>query len=137
MRIAQVRGRMKCVVLFLLSINSNMNHWSAKIRVDSFTTSSLFRGHFQIAELIVIAGYNLQEEAYLFTDDDQVPDTLLCNIDFWMWLCQFTKNPMPLLLQCRRSIHRCLGKQTVHSVDGLPLPPRLRDFILLKDTVVV
>ena len=94
-----------------------------------------FRGNFEIAELLVMAGYALQEETYLFTDDADVPETLLCNFEFWKWLFEFTRNPVPLMLQCRRCIHRCLGKQTVHKVNELALPARMRDFLLLKDIV--
>ena len=111
-----------------------MNKRFAKKSFNHFQLSIfIFRGNFAVAELIVVGGYALHEEEYLFTDDADVPETLLCNLEFWGWLFEVTRNPFPLMLQCRRCVHRCLGEQTVHKVDELSLPLRLRDFIVFKD----
>ncbi len=90
-----------------------------------------------MAELIVVSGYALGEEEYLFSDEAVVPEPLLRHPEFWAWLCEFTKQPQPLSFCCRRRVHASLGRRTVHSAPQLPLPTRLQNFVLMRDSSFV
>lgn len=40
--------------------------------------------------------------------------------------------PLPLMDICRRSIRQCVGKHQLHHVQKLPLPPRLKNYLLYQ-----
>ena len=53
----------------------------------------------------------------------------------WHWLEQTVHNPSTLAQACRVTVRRCMvsGATFPEHIQKLPVPPRLKDFLLLRD----
>lgn len=40
--------------------------------------------------------------------------------------------PLPLMFLCRRVIRQCIGKERIHRINELNIPPAIRDYLLYK-----
>ena len=90
---------------------------------------ALVSQHFEIAKLLVHAGYDLTQEKYLWTNEE-VPKQLVLNLEFWCWLRERIAQPITLLGTTKHKIRNCLGNNIHRKVLDLDLPIILRNYIL-------
>ena len=88
--------------------------------------------YWHFAEMLVFAGYDLHHEQYLLTNED-VPVALILNCEFWTRLLERLATPTPLCVSCRNYIRHILKMPLKPKVDSLPIPSKLKDFLMLKD----
>ena len=100
-------------------------------RVNIFECAVITQ-HFEIARLLVHAGYDLTREKYLWTNDD-VPKQLILNLDFWCWLREMVSQPKTLLYGTKKKIKHCLGSNVKRKLIDLDLPVILKNYILEVD----
>lgn len=87
-----------------------------------------------VARLLVLAGAHLNDLTYLWTNED-VPESLVMECDFWSWLIEQATNVSPLVILCQRTIRKILGKPIHRKVELLPLPRSIKGFILLHNVL--
>lgn len=89
---------------------------------------ALDSGFYQAARLLILGGCAIQPD---LRRDIQAPN---CPADL-MWLQETLAYPSPLEHQCRLVLRRILGQSLRHKVQFLPLPEKLKDYILFHDIV--
>ena len=125
------------VVKQLLLTNCRVNTLG-EIKIDrtSLTLTpfkcALLKGYLDMAKLLVLAGYNLHHEEYLWSNKD-VPGVLVENVEFWSWVQEQVNVPWSLAIQSRIRIRELLGKPLKQRLEQLPLPRAIKDYVLLKD----
>ena len=92
----------------------------------------VLKKHWELAEIIVLSGYDLKQELYLVTNEN-VPQNLVDNFDFWTWLHINLNSPQTLDFISRRFLRKVLGRHLVNKLKILKLPKRMEDLILLAD----
>ena len=81
----------------------------------------------------MLAGYDLREEPYLWTNED-IPDMLQMNVEFWHWLQEYISQPLPLLQCVRKWIRKTLGVPINKKLEELKCLPRyLKNYILMME----
>ena len=100
-------------------------------RVNIFDCAVITR-HFEIARMLVHAGYDLTLEKYLWANDD-VPKQLILNLDFWCWLREMVSQPKTLLQVTKKKIKHCLGSNVKRKLNDLDLPVILKKYIFEVD----
>ncbi len=124
------------VAQLLLGANCNM-YMAGKVKYgqDCYCITpfkyAIMLEYWRFAEVMVMAGYDLTKEKYLLTNED-VPQTLVLNFDFWGWLIQSINNPRTLKTLCRNKVRHLIGRMSDAKVEMLPLPKRLQSMLMLK-----
>lgn len=79
--------------------------------------------------MAIVAGANLQRErAWLFTVLSEMPEELSPHLQLFHQLLLKCSNPLPLQSLCIMGIRKALsGRPLWKNIDGLPLPPALKD----------
>jgi len=85
----------------------------------------------EFAAVLVRSGYTFLHEVYMWGGND-IPENLLLNVEFLQWVHEFRRNPVPLGLQCESFIRKRLGTAVFSKVSSLPIPPGLRNALLMK-----
>ncbi len=93
---------------------------------------SLLQGYPEIARMLVNSGHDLTEETYLWTNED-VPEFLTLDIEFWLWLQEIISQPSTLMETTRRFLRRSLGFEIAHKIEQVKLPPMLKKYVLSLD----
>jgi ankyrin repeat protein len=114
-----------------LDVVGRINHNHNRHFATAFHCAVLLE-HFNIAEFLLLADYDLRFEKYLVTNDG-VPDTLVKNYEFWGELCDIVKNVRSLCEMCRRVIRKQVGVDICNKVDQLPIPARFKQYIIMTD----
>lgn len=91
----------------------------------------IIKEHWEFAELLVFGGYDLSAEEYFLTNEN-VPQQLVENFDFWAWLHSYFRNPVRLKHMCRLVIRSHLQFPILASIDKLELAPGMRNFLTFK-----
>lgn len=134
-----VSGNRLGIVKLLLRENCRLEI-PGEVKVDSNLLEvtpfecAVLKKHWVVARYLVWAGYDLRCEKYLL-DTSQVPMTLLEDLEFWDWAHECAANPQSMLVLCRNLFRRRLGHSVARKVEILPLPAKMKDFLLLKDLV--
>lgn len=98
---------------------------------------ALLLGHMDIARLLVLSGCDLQSVTYLkrFIVGDEIPFSLLRNLEFFEWLQDLANNPVPLLDACVRCVRQVLVGSLKAKVQSLPVPGKIKDMITLTNSL--
>ncbi|XP_046568869.1 serine/threonine-protein phosphatase 6 regulatory ankyrin repeat subunit C-like [Haliotis rubra] len=99
--------------------------------VDPFELAIML-GYLNIARLLVEAGYQRYQKPYVF-DRAPLPRSLRENPDMLEWLKEKCSVPESLTTLAVYTLRRCIGRDIVSKVRNLPLPPKLRRMLVLKD----
>ena len=83
--------------------------------------------------MLILAGYDLRQETYLWTNQD-IPDVLQLNPEFWEWIQESIASPAPLRQLVRMLLRRILGTPLNKKIQELTtLPPFLRNYLLMLE----
>ncbi len=83
--------------------------------------------------MLILAGYDLRQEAYLWTNQN-IPEVFQLNTEFWEWIQEFISTPPPLRQLVRRKLRCILGCPLNTKLDRLiGLPQFLRNYILMLE----
>ncbi|XP_033761299.1 serine/threonine-protein phosphatase 6 regulatory ankyrin repeat subunit B-like [Pecten maximus] len=91
------------------------------------------KGHFDICRLLASFGYvDFRARGYIYMN--YIPPRLVTEQeDVVQWLRRKMQTPTSLQLLCRKCIRKRLGHKIVHTVECLPIPRALKEFVLIKD----
>ena len=85
--------------------------------------------HFEIARLLINSGYDITREKYLWTNEN-LPQSLVQNFDFWLELQIIMSQPTPLKELTRRILRKLLGHKIQSHLEELCLPPFIKKILL-------
>ena len=95
--------------------------------------SHIISGHLDGARMLILAGYDLRQETYLWTNKN-IPEVLVLNPEFWEWIQEFISSPPPLRQLVRRLFRRILGCPLNKKLEKLTILPQfLRNYILMLE----
>ena len=93
---------------------------------------AVLQGHVTMTKLLVEAGCDLSV-VNRWTDSGDVPPVLTKDAALLTWLQEAARGTRTLTDLCRQAISRALGTRRARSsVDTLPLPPSVRDFLAYR-----
>ena len=120
------------IVCLLLQHNCDMTT-VLKIGSNSFSVFALAlrHGYSEMLPLLVDAGCDTRCFQTWF-QRVMISHTILEDDKLLSWLHWVTSNPRPLRLICRDKIRQSLTHKINQELDALPLPTRVKNFILLK-----
>ena len=108
---------------------------------------ALLKGYVDMCRLLVLSGYGLQNEGYLFrgqqrsgsqdsnasNDSNEIPSVLVEDAVFSAWLHDQAHTPWSLAILTRSCIRLLLGKPFKLRLEALPLPRAIKDYLLMKE----
>ncbi|OWF50780.1 inversin-like [Mizuhopecten yessoensis] len=91
------------------------------------------KGHFDICRLLASFGYvDFRARGYIYMN--YIPPRLVTEQeDVVQWLRRKMQTPTSLQLLCRKCIRKRLGYKIGNTVECLPIPRSLKEFVLIKD----
>ena len=90
-------------------------------------------GEFEAAEYLVAAGWDISGEDWL-----HLPATTEAQVNYMQELLEYSRRTRPLIITCRDRIRKEIstarqGREILSSIDKLPLPNKVKDFLKLND----
>lgn len=91
------------------------------------------RGHFTICRLLAVHGY-VDYRARMYFHPSYIPPRLVPEAEFVVnWLRKKMQTTTSLQQLCRKCIRKRIGYKIAESVETLPMPRALKDYVLIKD----
>ena len=132
---AVMNKKPECVQLLLdygCDVRSN-----GRVRIDDTDTVmspfryALVKGDRDICRQLILAGADVNEEIARLSNEEL--NDFLQQEDFLTWLNTITTGVLPLSSLCRSAIRKALSYGLSNKVEELPLPDRMKLFLLMQD----
>jgi ankyrin repeat protein len=101
----------------------------------------------EIVDVVIHSGLDWEKEKWLYIDihnsginkdllveyeEGDIPMALIHNIDLFFYIMEVKNSVMSLARLSRLAIRRAMGSRVSEGVEQVPLPPKLKDFLMLK-----